>query len=169
MDEVDQADREAAQPISASSLLHLEEKQRGRFTSKEERISTGCLEVDESVLGGGGLDRGIVLGISAEGGEGRLVSESALYSCQEYFRGSCFSMICRPGKLSSPAESSLVGFLCRFIPGYPSCSLIILVLETFLVVAIFVHLEYICFPLHPISPLIITILVLWVSITDYQC
>ena len=78
---MEEVDREAAQPISASSLLHLEEKQRGRFTSKGERISTACVEVDESVLGGGGLDRGIVLGISAEGEEGRLVSESALHSC----------------------------------------------------------------------------------------
>jgi len=64
---------EPARPILASQLLELERKQRGRFSTnaRDERISTGCGEIDEVLRGG--CERGIVLGISAEGGEGRLV------------------------------------------------------------------------------------------------
>jgi RecA/RadA recombinase len=67
------ASPEAAKPILASQLLELEKKQRKRFTKRggDERISTGCGEIDEIL--GGGCERGIVVGISAEGGEGRLV------------------------------------------------------------------------------------------------
>lgn len=74
MDEADQTTSDPAQPILASSLLDLEERQRRRFAGKGERVSTGCTAVDESVLGGGGLERGIVVGISSENLEGRLVS-----------------------------------------------------------------------------------------------
>jgi hypothetical protein len=73
MNQPNQPAPEPAQPILASSLLDLEERQRRRFAGGGARISTACAEVDESVLGGG-LERGIVLGISAEGEEGRLVS-----------------------------------------------------------------------------------------------
>jgi len=64
-----------ATPILASQLLELEEKQRTRFTrdGKSERLGTACAEIDE-LLGGEGVERGIVVGISADGGEGRLVS-----------------------------------------------------------------------------------------------
>jgi hypothetical protein len=75
MDEMDEAAPEPAAPILASSLLDLEIKQRRRFAAQGERISTGCREVDEVVLGGDGLERGIVVGVSAEGGQGRLVSK----------------------------------------------------------------------------------------------
>lgn len=65
---------EPAKPILASQLLHLEKKQRKIFIEqgRPERISTGCGEIDEIL--GEGCERGIVAGISAEGGEGRLVS-----------------------------------------------------------------------------------------------
>lgn len=64
---------EPAKPILASQLLELEKIQRKRFTGhgRDERISTACSEIDEIL--GGGCERGIVVGISAEGGEGRLV------------------------------------------------------------------------------------------------
>lgn len=55
MDEMDEAAPEPAAPILASSLLDLEIKQRRRFAAQGERISTGCREVDEVVLGGDGL------------------------------------------------------------------------------------------------------------------
>lgn len=66
-----------AEPMLASSLLDAEERRRRRFAGKGERLSTGCTVVDDAVLGGGGLERGIVLGISAEDLEGRLVSGSS--------------------------------------------------------------------------------------------
>ena len=64
---------ELVRPILASHLLLLEEKQRQRFSGRGQRIRTGCGEIDDYMLGGG-CERGIVLGISAEGGESRLVS-----------------------------------------------------------------------------------------------
>jgi hypothetical protein len=69
----DQPPPEPAKPILASQLLELEKKQRRRFTKqgKDERISTGCGEIDEVL--GGGCERGIVVGISAEGVEGLFV------------------------------------------------------------------------------------------------
>ncbi|KAL2069041.1 hypothetical protein VTL71DRAFT_15379 [Oculimacula yallundae] len=71
-----------ALPILASHLLDLEEKQRRRFTGegRDERLSTGCKEVDEVL--GAGVERGVVLGISAgaEGREGRLLSLHLLAS-----------------------------------------------------------------------------------------
>jgi hypothetical protein len=70
---------EPAKPILASSLLELEEKQRTRFlgNGESERIKTGCTEIDGLFDGekGGGIERGIIFGISADGGDGRLVSE----------------------------------------------------------------------------------------------
>lgn len=64
-----------AKPILASHLLDLEEQRRRRFTRDggPERLSSGCAEID-SLLGGDGVERGIVLGISAESEDGRLVS-----------------------------------------------------------------------------------------------
>lgn len=64
---------EPARPILASHLLELEEKQRKRFSEKAkfDRVKTKCGEVDE--LLGGGFERGILAGISADGSEGRLV------------------------------------------------------------------------------------------------
>ena len=66
---------EAATPILASQLLGLEEKQRKKFSAdgNAQRVKTGCEEVDEIL--GGGVERGIVVGISAEGNEGGIVSE----------------------------------------------------------------------------------------------
>ncbi|KAH6710930.1 hypothetical protein BKA61DRAFT_106528 [Leptodontidium sp. MPI-SDFR-AT-0119] len=75
---------EPASPILASHLLELEEKQRKRFVGngRGERLSTGCREVDEVLGGGGGVERGVVLGISApvEGKEGSLLSLNLLAS-----------------------------------------------------------------------------------------
>lgn len=78
-----------AQPMLASDLLLLEQKQRKRFTgnSKLERIKTGCVEVDELLGAGledGGFERGVVLGISA-GDEGRLVSPFLTSFFEIYF------------------------------------------------------------------------------------
>ncbi|CZT03314.1 uncharacterized protein RAG0_10110 [Rhynchosporium agropyri] len=71
-----------ALPIIASHLLALEEKQRKRFSGKgrPERLSAGCREVDEVL--GGGVERGVVLGISAgvEDKEARLLSLHLLAS-----------------------------------------------------------------------------------------
>jgi predicted ATP-dependent serine protease len=64
---------EPARPILASHLLAIEEKQRKRFSSRGERIRTGCEEIDDYMLGGG-FERGILVGISTDTGEGRLVS-----------------------------------------------------------------------------------------------
>lgn len=71
---------EPAKPILASQLLELEKKHRKRFTEqgRDERILTGCGEIDEIL--GGGFERGIVVGISADGGEGRLISFHLLSS-----------------------------------------------------------------------------------------
>jgi hypothetical protein len=73
---------EPAKPILASSLLELEEKQRTRFSGNGERIKTGCTEIDGLFDGEkrGGIERGIIFGISADGGDGRLVSESFVCS-----------------------------------------------------------------------------------------
>ena len=68
-----------AKPILASHLFDLEVQRRQRFTrdGKPERLSSGCAEMD-ALLGGGGVERGVVLGISAGGGDGRLVSFHSL-------------------------------------------------------------------------------------------
>ncbi|PBP22400.1 hypothetical protein BUE80_DR006775 [Diplocarpon rosae] len=67
---------ESAMPILASHLLELEETQRRNFTGNggEERLSTGCKDIDEVL--GGGVERGVMLGVSSnvEGFEGRLLS-----------------------------------------------------------------------------------------------
>jgi hypothetical protein len=65
---------EPAIPILASHLLELEEEQRKIFSSgaRGDKIKTGCREIDD--LLGGGLERGILAGISADGDTGRLVS-----------------------------------------------------------------------------------------------
>jgi hypothetical protein len=69
---------EPARPILASQLLDLEEKQRRRFceNGSKGRVKTGSGEIDEVL--GGGFERGIVVGLSAEGNEGRLVSDTSL-------------------------------------------------------------------------------------------
>ena len=89
MDDGDQTT--PALPILASNLLESEEMQRHRFAGRGERISTTCAVVDESVLGEGGVERGIVLGISAEGLEGRLVSSRSSVS----FWTNCVVGTCR--------------------------------------------------------------------------
>lgn len=79
---------EPAKPILASQLLELEKKHRKRFTEqgRDERISTECGEIDEIL--GGGFERGILVGISAEGGEGRLVGAfSKLSYCRQSSEG----------------------------------------------------------------------------------
>jgi hypothetical protein len=65
---------EPARPILASHLLDLEERQRRQFNKGggSERLKSGCEDIDE--LLGGGFERGILVGISAGGIEGRLVS-----------------------------------------------------------------------------------------------
>lgn len=69
----DEQPPEPARPILASYLLELEEKQRRRFPEdgKGDKVKTWCGEIDE--LLGGGFERGILAGISADGSEGRLV------------------------------------------------------------------------------------------------
>lgn len=85
----DAAAPEPARPILASHLLAVEEKQRARFASRGERVRTMCAEIDEYVLGGG-LERGVVVGLSAEGDEGRLVSGLSLrVSAHEVVREVC--------------------------------------------------------------------------------
>lgn len=70
---------EPARPVLATHLLELEEKQRRRFAhGNDHRVRTECTEVDE--LLGGGLERGILVGISAEGNERRLISLHLLAS-----------------------------------------------------------------------------------------
>ena len=64
---------EPARPILASKFLAVEEKQRKRFSSRGELVKIGCGEIDDYLLGGG-YERGVVVGISADAGEGRLVS-----------------------------------------------------------------------------------------------
>ncbi|KAI9056025.1 hypothetical protein LZ554_000957 [Drepanopeziza brunnea f. sp. 'monogermtubi'] len=73
---------EPAVPILASHLLELEEKQHQRFDRNggSGRLSTGCRDIDEVL--GGGIERGVVLGLSSnvEGFEGRLLSLHILAS-----------------------------------------------------------------------------------------
>lgn len=76
---------EPAQPILASHLLAVQERQRTRFSGRGERIRTGCAEIDDYVLGAG-CERGIVVGISAEGAEGRLVSGIYVPFCSSALR-----------------------------------------------------------------------------------
>lgn len=75
IDHIVASEPEPAKPILASQLLELEEKQRTRFIrdGRPEKLSTACAEIDE-LLGGEGVERGVVVGISADAGEGRLVS-----------------------------------------------------------------------------------------------
>jgi len=63
----------SAIPILASDLLAIEEKQRMRFSARGDRFMIGCAEIDDYLLRGG-FERGTIVGISAEAGEGRLVS-----------------------------------------------------------------------------------------------
>jgi hypothetical protein len=63
---------EPAKPILAVHLLEIEERQRKRFSERGERVRTGCAEIDGYVLGGG-FERGITVGISGDGNDGRLV------------------------------------------------------------------------------------------------
>jgi hypothetical protein len=69
-----------ALPIRASRLLELEERRREIFTTKgPDRLTTGCVPLDDHVLRGG-FERGIVVGISQmdenSGGDGQLVKLS---------------------------------------------------------------------------------------------
>ncbi|KAH8811440.1 hypothetical protein F5884DRAFT_274361 [Xylogone sp. PMI_703] len=60
------------EPILASHLLELETRNRAKFTGdgRVVRLRTGCEGIDEYVLGGGGVERGVVMGVSAGGEEG---------------------------------------------------------------------------------------------------
>jgi hypothetical protein len=69
---------EPAKPILACDLLALEEKHRRKFGERGVTAKTGCTEMDDYVLGSG-FERGIVVGLSGEGSEGRLVSASHFY------------------------------------------------------------------------------------------
>jgi hypothetical protein len=77
-----QPEPEPAVPILASHLLQLEQKQRTRFIrdGRPEQLSTDCEDVDDIL--GGGIERGIVMGISSESIEGRLVSHTKVVSLQ---------------------------------------------------------------------------------------
>ncbi|RFU32635.1 hypothetical protein B7463_g3702, partial [Scytalidium lignicola] len=75
------------EPILASHLLELEIRNRDKFVRNEavERLATGCEGIDEYVLGGGGVERGVVIGVSAGvedecGDAGRLISLHLLAS-----------------------------------------------------------------------------------------
>lgn len=69
---------EPAKPILAVHLLEIEEKQRKRFSERGNRIKTGCTEIDGYVLGGG-FERGITVGISGDGSDGRLVGDDSVH------------------------------------------------------------------------------------------
>jgi hypothetical protein len=108
---------EPAKPILASQLLELEKKHRKRFTKqgRDERISTECGEIDEIL--GGGFERGIVVGISAEGGEGRLVGAfSKLSYCRKSSEG------CWRQKRSSDSRLLSNGPMATRYPLLESCS-----------------------------------------------
>lgn len=53
------------EPISASVLAEAERKRRDAL-GELGRCSTGCAELDDHVLLGGGFERGCVVGLSAE-------------------------------------------------------------------------------------------------------
>ena len=74
MSETDHNQTQPALPILGSVLLQNELKARRRFASHGERICTGCAEIDDHVLVGGGFERGIVVGINGIDEAGRLVS-----------------------------------------------------------------------------------------------
>jgi len=102
---------EPAKPILASHLLELEEKQRLRF--KGGSVRTEFAGVDE--LLGGGFERGILVGISAEGGEGRLVSDFLWFST--YSQGLCGKDRKNPQKHHPPTQDN---FTFQFIGGFPN-------------------------------------------------
>lgn len=74
-DQQQEEEPQPAKPILASHLLQLEQQRRKRFTSngRSERLSSGCAEIDV-LLGGQGVERGVVVGVSGDGDDGRLVS-----------------------------------------------------------------------------------------------
>ncbi|CAG8958036.1 hypothetical protein HYFRA_00000380, partial [Hymenoscyphus fraxineus] len=80
---------EPTKPITADLLLTLELQQHQRFggpNQERQRVSTGCEVLDtlfdggESVERGRGVERGSVVGVSAEGREGVLLSLNLLVS-----------------------------------------------------------------------------------------
>lgn len=76
---------EPALPMLGSHLLALEQTQRRRFADHGCRISSGSQAVDKAVFGGEGLERGVVLGISAKDLEGRLVSGVCLHHLATFY------------------------------------------------------------------------------------
>lgn len=52
-------------PVSGDVLFDLEVKRRNEL-GRKGNVSTGCSEVDDMVLMDGGLERGCVVGVSAE-------------------------------------------------------------------------------------------------------
>lgn len=110
-----QPEPQPAVPILASHLLQLEQKQRTRFTrdGRPERLSTHCEDIDEIL--GGGIERGIVMGISAEGIEGRLVSQVTMLQLPSWKAE-------RAGEVS--LQSSLqTHFMATLLCSTSSCSL----------------------------------------------
>jgi len=85
MPEKDHNAPQPALPILGSVLLQNELHARTRFASHGDRVSTGCTEIDDHVLGGGGFERGIVVGINGIDESGRLVSQviNELYASVE--------------------------------------------------------------------------------------
>lgn len=69
--EIEASDEPWIEPTPASVLASLEHERRERV-GKEGRCGVGCKEVDEVVLPGG-LERGVVAGVSSEGQFGLLV------------------------------------------------------------------------------------------------
>lgn len=68
--ETEEADEPWLEPVPAAVLASLERERRGRVAAKG-RCTVGCGEVDGVLLGG--LERGVVVGVSSEGEFGLLV------------------------------------------------------------------------------------------------
>ncbi|KAL3426555.1 hypothetical protein PVAG01_00064 [Phlyctema vagabunda] len=81
----------AAKPFTAATLYTLEQAARSRFASLGSKIRTSCCSEFDDYLFSGGVERGIVLGLSGELDVSRLISfhllASALLSTEAAERG----------------------------------------------------------------------------------
>lgn len=74
-------------PVSGAALF-AQERARRKSLHRKGAISTGCLEIDDALLLGGGFERGCVVGVSAEDVDfGVLVSVSSSRLCLSPSRG----------------------------------------------------------------------------------
>ncbi|KAG9241734.1 hypothetical protein BJ878DRAFT_212749 [Calycina marina] len=69
-----------ALPILGLALLQKELQAKSRFANYGDRICTGCADIDDHVLGGGGFERGIVVGVNGLDDIGRLIAYNAVAS-----------------------------------------------------------------------------------------